>query len=72
MRWELEDNLDAILNKNDEVEKLSKVEVCFNDDILTHVLVEMDDGSLLSFCSTETDHDGCRKGLCVTMKKGTK
>jgi hypothetical protein len=72
MRWNFlcGDSLRGFLNEKDEVKNTKSVEVIFDDGESTGVLVELENGDLIHFCSRETEHDGCRKSLSVSTTKG--
>lgn len=70
MKWETVSSaydLAEFLNKEDRVEQAGPVNIVFEDGTPTTVVVELKDGRFLRFASKETDGDGCRKGLFVSV-----
>lgn len=70
MRWEAEDcsyGNPEFLNEGEEVKSLKVVEFIIEDGNVTGILIEQKDGTLIAVQSKETDEEGCRKELFVSV-----
>lgn len=70
MRWETLDGIDLraeFLDEEDKIKQAGTIEVVFDDGLPVGVFVDLKDGRLICFGSLETDADGCRKQLFVSV-----
>lgn len=70
MRWDTcgPGDLDRFVDQNDEIRNLKSAELCSDDGHITCVVLELEDGTLVSFESRKTrEYSGVRMPLLVSI-----